>query len=139
MTFLLVLLIIIAVWLIFSPYIKPWLRRRAERKLADYLRAQMGMPTEKETRRARREADRHRTTSGNKKGFWTRPAYNASASSQHAPDELIPREYAVDVEYTEIKQFSQTTIGKDAPEGKSFVTESQVSDVEYTEIKIKNA
>ena len=122
MTFLTIILVTIALWLIFSPYIKPWLRRRAERKLQDYLRAQMGMPTEKEQRRARREAEKQeKRTSG----------------KLHAPAEIIPREYAVDVEYTEIRQFSQTTIASDSDSGRSFVTECQVSDVEYTEIKSK--
>lgn len=138
MTFFVVLLIIIALWLIFSPYIKPWLRRRAERKLADYLRASMGMPTEKETRRAQRDSGKSRRTNGGRKGFWSRPA-TGKTSSQKAPDEIIPREYAVDVEFTEIKQFSQTTIANDPASGKTIVTESQVSDVEYTEIKFKDA
>ena len=136
MTFLTIILVTIALWLIFSPYIKPWLRRRAERKLQDYLRAQMGMPTEKEQRRARREAEKQEKRTSGKRGFWSRPPHRED-HSLHAPAEIIPREYAVDVEYTEIRQFSQTTIASDSDSGRSFVTECQVSDVEYTEIKSK--
>lgn len=137
MTFITVLLIIIALWLIFAPYIKPWLRRRAESKLHDYLRAQMGIPTEKEQRRARREAQKKQKHSYGKRGFWSRPEHREDPTL-HAPAEIIPREYAVDVEFTEIRQFSQTTIATDSSSGSSFVAESQVSDVEYTEIKFKN-
>lgn len=138
MSILLVLLILLALWLIFSPYIKPWLRRRAERKLADYLRSGMGMPTEKDARKAERNARQQNNPGRGKKSFWSRPANKKRDASQHAPDEIIPREYAVDVEFTEIKQFSQTTIAEDK-DSNAFVTESQVSDVEYTEIKIKDA
>lgn len=135
MTFFVVLLVIVALWLIFSPVIKPWLRRRAERKLADFVRAQMGMPTEKEARKAQRQAQRSQKQPGGKRGFWSRPSGADASSVYNAPSELIPREYAVDVEYVEIKQFSQTTIASDTATGDTFVAESQVSDVEYTEIK----
>lgn len=142
MTFLVIILVTIAFWLIFSPYIKPWLRRRAERKLTDYLRSQMGMPTEKEMRKAQKEAEKREQRQNVKNGFWSRPRGATQQSSQHAPKEIIPREYAVDVEFTEVRQFSQTTIAADAAsakaKGRKVVVESQVSDVEYTEIKIKD-
>ena len=48
---------------------------------------------------------------------------------------MIPKEYAVDVEYTEIRSYSsEETIASD---GKSvrYAVESQVSDAEIIEIK----
>lgn len=142
MTFLAIILAIVALWLIFSPVIKPWLQRRAREKMADFMRAQMGMPTGKEQRKAER-----RQRNDRRKSFWSRPASSASESKGRAPEEIIPREYAVDVEYTEIKTFSQTVIAEEDPTSQSgagkgsqkIVVESQVSDVEYTEIKISDA
>ncbi|MDE6010641.1 MAG: hypothetical protein K2F87_04235 [Muribaculaceae bacterium] len=146
MSFFVVLLAIIVLWLIFSPVIKPWLRRRAERQVADYFRSRMGMPTEKEMRRRQKEAEkqsrRQQRASGVRNGFWSRPADHGGTSPFAAPKEIIPREYAVDVEFTEIRTFTQTTIAPDnSPNrGKSHITiESQVSDVEYVEIKFKGA
>lgn len=108
MTAIVIILAIIAIWLIFAPYIRPWLQRRAEQKLADYLRRQMGMPTEKEQRQAEKNARNRRNAAY---GTWTNPAGHQNTRSRHPADEpLIPKEYAVDVEYTEIREFAQTVI-----------------------------
>ena len=140
MTAIVIILAIIAIWLIFAPYIRPWLQRRAEQKLADYLRRQMGMPTEKEQRQAEKNARNRRNAAY---GTWTNPAGHQNTRSRHPADEpLIPKEYAVDVEYTEIREFAQTVIKDDSSESDAktgFAAECQVSDVEYTEIRQKNA
>ncbi|MDE7081772.1 MAG: hypothetical protein K2O78_08995 [Muribaculaceae bacterium] len=140
MTAIVIILALIAIWLIFAPYIRPWLQRRAEQKLADYLRRQMGMPTEKEQRKAEKEARRQQNA---RYGTWSAPDPRRRADARRRPNEpIIPREYAVDVEYTEIREFSQTIIRtQDSKSGSrvDFKVENQVSDVEYTEIKQSNA
>ena len=140
MTAIVIILALIAIWLIFAPYIRPWLQRRAEQKLADYLRRQMGMPTEKEQRKAEKEARRQQNA---RYGTWSAPDPHRRADARRRPNEpIIPREYAVDVEYTEIREFSQTIIHtQDSKSGSrvDFKVENQVSDVEYTEIKQSNA
>lgn len=48
---------------------------------------------------------------------------------------IIPKEYAEDVEFTEIREFQDTTIIEESAAGTRVYHESQVSDVEFVEIK----
>ena len=100
------------------PLLLRWLQRRAER----YMRQAMGMPPGGDDRRQRssRQSDA---------GSYTRRRRH---SSRRGP--VIPKEYAEDVEFTEIRSYSEEReIGGS---GKvSFVTESQVSDAEIIEIE----
>lgn len=48
---------------------------------------------------------------------------------------IIPKEYAEDVEFTEIMEFQDTTIVDESGSGTRVYRESQVSDVEFVEIK----
>ena len=112
MTFLIIILITIALWLIFAPYIRPWLQRRAQQKMADFLRRQMGMPTSRKA--------------------------NTDMRTGRKP--IIPAEYAEDVEFVEIREFRQRSILEEDEASRkhrrhTVITESQVSDVEYTEIR----
>ena len=53
---------------------------------------------------------------------------------------LIPKEYAVDVEFVEIKDYSSATvIGEDNSGRQQVYNESQVSDAEYVMIKPKRS
>ena len=139
MTFLIIILITIALWLIFAPYIRPWLQRRAQQKMADFLRRQMGMPTEKEQRRAEKEAER-REEHERRHGVWSRPPRKANTDMRTGRKPIIPAEYAEDVEFVEIREFRQRSILEEDEASRkhrrhTVITESQVSDVEYTEIR----
>lgn len=144
MKFLVFILILISLWLIFGRPIRAWIQRRAEEKLADFLRAQMGMPSAKEQRKAQKAAEKAARRNGTSSGsYWTRPA---QPRHPRYPSEspIIPKEYAVDVEFTEIREFQQTTILDSASSQsnsssasshrKRIKEEGQVSDVEYTDI-----
>lgn len=139
MTFLIIILITIAFWLIFAPYIRPWLQRRAQQKMEDFLRRQMGMPTEKEQRRAAKEAER-REEHERRHGVWSRPSRKSDSDMRPRREPIIPAEYAEDVEFVEIREFKQRSILEDDDESRTHrrhtvITERQVSDVEYTEIR----
>lgn len=119
-------------------WVQPWLIRRATRKMEDYLRAATGMPPREETRKKSKDTGRHAATgSGAVHG---RSSYGGRADTWQGP--LIPKEYAVDVEYVEVREYSSTVeitgSGSSRNERKQrVVAESQVSDVEYTEILTK--
>lgn len=133
MTFLVCLIIIIALWMTFGPFIRRWLQRRAMQKMADILSRGMGMPTEKERREARRKAERAQRSRGNT--FWTRPAQKPPRYRKD-DSRIIPSEYAEDVEFTEVVDYSQSaTVASDGRCRTKAIIESQVSDVEFTEIK----
>ena len=144
MKFLVFILILISLWLIFGRAIRAWIQRRAEEKLADFLRAQMGMPSAKEQRKAQKAAEKAARRNGESSGsYWTRPA-QPRQPRYLSGSPIIPKEYAVDVEFTEIREFQQTTIldSAAAKENSSSTSshrkrtkeEGQVSDVEYTDI-----
>ncbi len=136
MTALVIILAVILIWMIFGNHIKAWLQRRAQQKFEDILRAQMGMPSAKEQRRQERQAEAARRNASAKKSFWTRPP--RQKAPQPAPDTIIPKEYAVDVEYTEIKEYSRQTIIDPQPDSTRIIVEDQVEDVKYVEIKTKD-
>ncbi len=111
-------------WRWLKPYFYRWMQRRTE----DYVRRAMGMPPR----------DKKKSGSGNRS-----QAYSSSGSygsrgndrRRNSSGPLIPKEYAVDVEYTEIHLYSsEETIAFD---GKSvrYSVESQVSDAEIIEIR----
>ncbi|MBD5176428.1 MAG: hypothetical protein HDT05_03300 [Bacteroidales bacterium] len=140
-----IILICILIWMFFGDRIKMWAQRRMMEKMEDALRAQMGMPSAKEERKRRRQAEKQQAQKPGRRGATTYQ-HNPKAdhqSSQAMGDVIIPREYAEDVEFVEYKEFSSSTtvIDQPASDGKSgrqtIITESQVTDVEYTEIKTK--
>lgn len=99
------------------------------RRTEDMIRRMMGMPTRKEEKRRRKEQDRRRKTSG-------RNGYGPTRHPQNHPAEMM-KSVAVDVEYTEIKEFNSTTIVEDQNDNTKIITEEQITDVEFTEIKSK--
>lgn len=125
MSGLIILLILVLVlpylWRLLRPYIARWAQRRAE----NMLRRAMGMsPHSKQNDRKHA----FRTSADNRR---------ESSRRHHAPDgPLIPKEYAVDVDFTEIHSYSEETVISDAGDGRvKFRTESQVSDAEIIEIR----
>lgn len=77
-------------------------------------------------------------TGGRKRREQTERKGSRSRRRRYASDEpIIPKEYAEDVEFTEVKEFSETTIAGETTGHRQTYHESQVSDVEYVEIKDK--
>ncbi len=115
-------------WKWLKPYFFRWMQRRTE----DYVRNAMGMPP-RDKKKQSRSNDRSQAYSSSS-------AYNSRAGYRqrnryYSSGPLIPKEYAVDVEYTEIRSYSsEETIASD---GKSvrYAVESQVSDAEIIEIR----
>lgn len=105
--------------------------RRAE----DAIRRMMGMPSRKEEQRRRKEQDKSYTNRRqNKAKAAPTPAQEREADRKEALKSM--KENAVDVEYTEYREFSQTEIAVEDGDGnKRVYTESQVTDVEYIEIR----
>lgn len=140
------LVILFLIWLIFGRQIKSWFAGFMARKTEDYLRKAAGLPPRpgsKEDRRRRREEER-KASAFTSRGSRSRNSSDRFGSSRrgansdsHEP--LIPKEYAEDVEFVETISYSEsTTIGIQESDGRRTVYhESQVSDVEWEEIKIK--
>lgn len=117
MTALLVIILLIFglpyLWRLLSPLLMRWAQRRAQ----SYFRRAMGMPPED-------DRGSRRSSAGDRDRYGSRPVRR---------EPVIPKEYAEDVEFTESRTYSETTI---ADEGRvSYVSESQVSDAEIIEIK----
>lgn len=112
MSFFIVLIIIFLLLMLLR---SAWMKRFMARKAAEMLQRSFGIDPKDEKQRRKRES--------------RKPA---------KPQEpIIPKEYAVDVEFVEIKEFESTTIerGKDGSETTTTVTEQQITDVEWEEIK----
>lgn len=128
MLFLIILIILIFAWPHIWRWLQPYFYRWARRRTEDYMRRAMGMPPHG------RGQSRGRKTSG----YGNASRGNARTSSRRRHKEsgpLIPKEYAEDVEYTEIHSYSEeSTIASDGARV-SYVRESQVSDAEIIEIK----
>ncbi len=138
-TVILILIIIFIVWPLaryaWQRWVQPWLIRRASRKMEDYIRAAAGMPPREKESRGKKHHSRQPAGSSRQPGGntdWEGP--------------LIPKEYAVDVEFTEIREYSSVIeiTGEESSRhhrkrsASKVTVESQVSDVEYVEIKTRN-
>lgn len=123
---LIIFLIILLLW----PTIMKWVGRFMARRAEDYLRKATGMPPRPGSRQARREEARKESR---REARPDRGYYDPSGP-------IIPKEYAEDVEFVETKDFSETVIapgeGKKKGSDKTIYRESQVSDVEWEEIRI---
>lgn len=109
-------------WRWLKPYFFRWMQRRTE----DYVRNAMGMPPR----------DKSQKQSSGRRSYSSSGAYG-SRSHRHgySSGPLIPKEYAVDVEYTEIRSYSsEETIASDGKQVR-YSVESQVSDAEIIEIR----
>ncbi|MDE6552575.1 MAG: hypothetical protein K2K98_06415 [Muribaculaceae bacterium] len=127
---LILILIFIGVPLLWR-WLKPYFFRWAQHRTEDYLRRQMGMPPR--DRKKERESRRESYASS---GGYSSDSYGGRRSRRgYSSGPLIPKEYAVDVEYTEIRSYSsEETIASDGSTVR-FTVESQVSDAEIIEIK----
>lgn len=115
--FAIIILIVIFFWLIW-PLLSRWLKRKAMQKMENYIRASMGMPPNYNSRRKNK---------------------NKSEKSRQPhpsrPEPLIPKEYAEDVEYVETIDYSNEKTVRETANNIETYHESQISDVEWTEIK----
>lgn len=104
--------------------------RRAE----DAIRRMMGMPTRKEQERRCKQSEKRQAASSRRDAKKKSAMQEREADRQDALRSM--KENAVDVEYTEYKEFSQTKIAVEDQDGNTTVfTENQVTDVEFVEIK----
>lgn len=134
-TLLLILIIVIFCW----PWISRWLRKFLAHRTEDYLRKATGMPPRPGSREERKQqrASQQAYSSNSRSS----EAYSRRTRSQRRPrhggkEPIIPPEYAEDVEFVEIKSFSETTIGVHDGKVKEY-HEKQVTDAEWVEIKGK--
>ena len=119
MRLLLILLLILIV--IFWPQIARWLRGFMLRRAESYFRKAVGMPPPpKQHRYSHRRDDSSKQSS--RKEYGTK-------------EPIIPKEYAEDVDYVEVKVFQETEIRVDGNPGYTDFHESQVTDVEWEEVK----
>ena len=125
---LILILIFIGIPLIWR-WVKPYVFRWAQHRTEDYVRRQMGMPPRDKKKGPRSESRRQSYYSSG--GYGDR--YHGKGAYSSGP--LIPKEYAVDVEYTEIRSYSsEETIASDGKNVR-YTVESQVSDAEIIEIR----
>ena len=114
------------VWRWLKPYFFRWMQRRTE----DYVRNAMGMPPRD---KSKKQSSRRQSYSS---GSYSSGAYgHRSRRYGYSSGPIIPKEYAVDVEYTEIRSYSsEDTIASDGDTVR-YKVESQVSDAEIIEIR----
>lgn len=102
-----------------------WLKGYMARRAEDMMRRMAGMPSRKEEQRRARKARASRKS-------------QAPADDRRDKEEAIRsmRENAVDVEFTEIKEYSsEDIIAEDSNGNRTVYHEEQVTDAEFTEIK----
>lgn len=115
-------------------------------KAEDFLRSAAGMPPRPGSRKAKKEAANRKNGSydsaGNNDSYGYYDPYRSRRRSNRYYNDgpIIPKEYAEDVEFVETKEFSQTSIDSAGSAGTDRTDwhESQVSDAEWEEIKIKH-
>lgn len=132
-----ILLILIVVlpllWPRISPYISRWIQQFMARRAEDMMRRMAGMPSRKEEKRRARERERQEQRQEQR--------YDGRRRNAAATQDLhrSMQAYAEDVEFVEIKEFRETVISEETADSRNgrrrVVTESQVTDAEYTIIK----
>lgn len=115
----LILLIIITVLL--WPQISRWLQRFMLRRAESYFRKAAGMPPPPKQSRS----DRSRRKAGTQ----------TSRRPDSHDEPIIPKEYAEDVDFVEVKVFQETEIRVEKKPGYTEYQESQVTDAEWEEVK----
>ncbi|MDE5975691.1 MAG: hypothetical protein K2G69_03990 [Muribaculaceae bacterium] len=138
MTAFIIIIILILVWLIFGARIRAWFSARIQRFIAnrteDFIRQATGMPP-RDKKKHREQPNRAYGNDSRKQSNTRRRTYSGRSKGP-----IIPKEYAEDVEFVEIKEFSQTKFEAHFSDANGDVEyhESQVSDVEWVEIKGKD-
>ncbi len=126
---LIILIIIFGLWLLWPRIRRPitrWALGRLQKRAFRFMRDAAGMPPEEDSGKTKKKRE---------KGGRDRQRAQTRRYRRSGP--LIPKEYAVDVEYVEIHDYSSTTvIGEDPVTGrKEEWHESQVTDAEWVEIR----
>lgn len=146
--FLIIVIIVIVCW----PWISRWLKTFLAHRTEDYLRKATGMPPRpgsREDRRRQRASRQACGSQGDQPASSSYSSYSSGPSSSYSrrsrqrsrtrrgyDEPIIPPEYAEDVEFVEVKSFSETVIGSPAGNTRQF-HESQVSDAEWVEVREK--
>lgn len=120
-----IIIIFFVLWLFRRP-IRQFIYRKMAEIFARGLLKTMGF---REPERPKKKA--RRRSGARAEGGWQRPAGQRRGRRPNEP--IIPKEYAVDVEFTEIKETVRTF--KAGCDGDSYEIQEQVSDAEWTEIK----
>lgn len=132
---LIILLILFLCW----PAIARWMRGYMARRAEDLLRNATGMPPRPGSRKARQQARQQASKQTRQESYGRRrQGFNPYYDNSDGP--IIPKEYAEDVEFVETKDYSEDsfeTIDENVTESFNY-HESQVSDVEWEEIKVKS-
>lgn len=135
MSFVIFLIVLLVLWML-MPAITRWLRpliaRWFARRVEKAFRRAAGMPPPP-------------SSGAGKKTGQRRQRKNAGSTSRRHSDSsrgkgpAIPPEYAVDVEYTEIREYSSDRLDIDNDSGRKVEVkvEEQVSDAQWVEIKTK--
>lgn len=131
---LIIFLLILLLW----PTIMKWIRAYMARRAEDFIRNATGMPPRPGSRQERKQRERAQTASDSGSRYGRRARKSGWSMSPDEP--IIPKEYAEDVEFVETKDYSETTVGDIDGDGHTRVRyhESQVTDVEWEEIKTKS-
>lgn len=121
-----ILLVIIVGLILFWPFIVRLMRWYMLRKSEDFVRRMAGAPTRAEEKRARKQQEKQTARPGSRYRRRRRAA------------EMM-NEVAEDVEFTEIREFTETdiNIGSGPKRQQRIYRESQVEDAVFTEIKKK--
>lgn len=131
--FVLILVLLPLVW----PYIARAIKRYMMGKFEDRMRRMMGMPTRAEEKKARRRRENDSPYAAAAGGNSRRRGRGRSHDvGDPAADLRMMRSYAEDVEFTEIKEYSEEIRFSGDKEGKreNIKMEEQVSDVEFVVI-----
>lgn len=123
-----ILILAVLFFWVFWPLIARWLKRKAMERAEDYMRSRMGMPPREKKKKKDDSASRDYYSQSSRKDQY--------GYTRHVKEPLIPKEYAEDVEFTESHDYSaRGEYHEDAAKNGKIYHESQVSDVEYVEIK----
>lgn len=119
-------------------WLKPYFFRWMQRRTLNYIFNSMGASPQGRGNSRSRQRQSYSSSAGHKAqgAYSSSDPYDArQRSRRHSSGPLIPKEYAVDVEYTEIHSYSsEQTIASDG-QSVRYAVESQVSDAEIIEIR----
>lgn len=127
---LIILFVLVLLWPFLSRTIAPLIQRWMFGKMEDHLRRMSGMPTRKEEKKARREAERQARRSDGGHGFGSR------RSPRNVKSTISMLKYvAEDVEFTEVKDFGAEEVTTKTTVKVEYKIEQQIQDAEFEEIK----
>ena len=131
-----VVFIVIVALVLLWPYIMRWAAPHLQNwmmgKMEDKFRRMAGMPTRKEEKRAAKKAKKN----GKRAAEAFKNAGRNGREPQGQAEPIIPKDYAEDVEFVEIKTFTQTEVKIEKSDGQTMeYSESQIEDVEFVEFK----